>query len=159
MVLAIHRSAPAAGFQPNIASNPNAPNSALYPLFNPVLLPYDLTRGGTLFPFVGHTDVKELSMYVAGHHHHAKLDASTSGFAATFTTVLPPPARRSRGWELPTTSRRPTPFFAFLMRALWKRPFNENLVLSSVGCSSPVLNPLARLRLEHVDAIGSRLSQ
>jgi len=53
-----------AGYQPNIASNPNAPNSALYPLFNNVLLPYDLTRGGVLFPFVGHTDVKELAMYV-----------------------------------------------------------------------------------------------
>ena len=53
-----------AGYQPNIASNPNAPNSALYPLFNNVLLPYDLTRGGILFPFVGHTDVKELAMYV-----------------------------------------------------------------------------------------------
>ena len=53
-----------AGYQPNIATNPNAPNSALYPLFNPVLLPYDLTRGGVLFPFYGHTDVKELSMYV-----------------------------------------------------------------------------------------------
>ena len=54
----------AAGYQPNIASNPNAPNSAQYPLFNSVLLPYDLSRGGTLFQFVGHTDVKELAMYV-----------------------------------------------------------------------------------------------
>ena len=53
-----------AGYQPNTADNPNAPNSALYPLFNNVLLPYDLTRGGVLFPFVGHTDVKELAMYV-----------------------------------------------------------------------------------------------
>ena len=28
------------------------------------------------------------------------------------------------------------------MRVCWRRPFNENLVLSSVGCNNPVLNPL-----------------
>ena len=46
-----------AGLQPNVAANPNAPgnpanrflSTALYPLFNPTLLPYDLTRGGSLF--------------------------------------------------------------------------------------------------------------
>src|SRR5207245_2046913 len=27
------------------------------------LLPFDLTRGGGLFPFQGHTDVKELALY------------------------------------------------------------------------------------------------
>ena len=32
--------------------------------FNSVLLPYDLTRGGGLFNFFGHTDVKELALYV-----------------------------------------------------------------------------------------------
>ena len=52
-----------AGLQPNIASNPNAPNSSLYPLFDPTLLPYDLSRSGALFPFNGHTDVKELALY------------------------------------------------------------------------------------------------
>src|SRR6202021_1965815 len=32
--------------------------------FNPVLLPYDLTRGGGQFNFIGHTDVKELGLYI-----------------------------------------------------------------------------------------------
>ncbi len=31
--------------------------------FNAALLPYDLTRSGTLFNFFGHTDVKELALY------------------------------------------------------------------------------------------------
>ena len=31
--------------------------------FNPVLLPYDLTRGGGQFNFIGHTDIKELALY------------------------------------------------------------------------------------------------
>ncbi len=40
----------AAGYVPN-------------PNFQPGLLPYDLTRGGVLFNFHGHTDVKEESLY------------------------------------------------------------------------------------------------
>ena len=40
----------AAGFVSN--------DPALGGSFNPVLLPYDLTRGGGNFNFVGHTDVK-----------------------------------------------------------------------------------------------------
>ncbi len=31
--------------------------------FNSVLLPYDLTRGGALFNYFGHTDIKELALY------------------------------------------------------------------------------------------------
>ncbi len=60
----IHRSAPEPDFSRTSLPIPTRPTPRLYPLFNPVLLPYDLTRGGTLFPFVGHTDVKELAMYV-----------------------------------------------------------------------------------------------
>ncbi len=61
-------------YQPNVATNPNAPgspistlavtNAAFYPVYNPVLAPYDLTRGGTPYDFIGHTDVKELALYV-----------------------------------------------------------------------------------------------
>jgi hypothetical protein len=39
-------------------------NDPASPSFNPVLAPFDLTRGGGLFTFRGHTDVKELSLYV-----------------------------------------------------------------------------------------------
>ncbi|MGA2845277.1 MAG: hypothetical protein ABSF68_07640, partial [Candidatus Acidiferrales bacterium] len=55
----------AAGFAENVISlNPNAPNTPQFPAFNSVLLPFDLTRGGGLFAFNGHTDVKELALYV-----------------------------------------------------------------------------------------------
>src|SRR5262249_31317312 len=33
------------------------------PNFNPGLLPFDLTRGGTLFTFKGRTDIKEEALY------------------------------------------------------------------------------------------------
>ena len=45
---------------PNTPDNPNA----MAPYFFPVLVPYDLTRGGTSYLFHGHTDVKELALYV-----------------------------------------------------------------------------------------------
>src|ERR1035438_7188244 len=63
----------AAGFQANIPANSSG--SAFYPNFNPTganLLSYDLTRSGTSYIFSGHTDVKELALYIqdvitAGH--------------------------------------------------------------------------------------------
>src|SRR5580698_28421 len=45
----------AGALQPNTAANLNAPNSPLYPNFNPTLLPFDLTRGGARFTYKGHT--------------------------------------------------------------------------------------------------------
>ena len=131
----------AAGYQPNIASNPNAPNSALYPLFNNVLLPYDLTRGGVLFPFVGHTDVKELAMYVQDNITLRNW-SFTLGIRGDFYNGLAV-ARQAEprvgvSYNIQKTNT--------ILRASYARtletPFNENLVLSSVGCSSDVLNPL-----------------
>src|SRR5271167_1274809 len=130
-----------AGYQPNIASNPNAPNSALYPLFNNVLLPYDLTRGGVQFPFVGHTDVKELAMYVQDSitvrnwSFNLGIRGDFYNGLAVATQAEP---RVGLSYNIQTIN--------MVLRASYARtletPFNENLVLSSTGCSSPVLNPL-----------------
>ncbi len=130
-----------AGFQPNIVSNPNAAGSAYYPYFNPTLLPYDLTRGGALFPFVGHTDVKELSMYV--------MDTITKK-NWTFNLGI-----RGDQYNGLTTANQAEPRVGIsyniqktntVLRVSYARtletPFNENLILSSIGCNSPVLNPL-----------------
>src|SRR5438105_2197834 len=40
------------------------PGGSSNPGFNPILLPFDLTRGGGLFPFNGHADIKLLSLFV-----------------------------------------------------------------------------------------------
>jgi hypothetical protein len=130
-----------AGFQPNIASNPNAPNNALYPLFNPVLLPYDLTRGGVLFPFVGHTDVKELAMYVQDTitKRNWTFNLGIRGDLYNgLTTATQAEPRVGVSYNIPKTN---TVLRVSYARTL-ETPFNENLVLSSTGCSSPVLNPL-----------------
>src|SRR5208337_2106021 len=43
---------------------PYNPDPSFYPNFNSTLAPYDLTRGGVPYAFHGHTDVKELALYV-----------------------------------------------------------------------------------------------
>ena len=127
--------------QPNTAANLNAPNSALYPNFNPILLPYDLTRGGSLFTFNGHTDVKELALYVQDQitKGNWSLNLGIRGDLYNGITV----ARQAEprvgiAYNIKKTNT--------ILRASYARtlesPFNENLVLSSIGCANPVLNPL-----------------
>jgi len=130
-----------AGFQPNTADNPNAPNSGQYPLFNPDLLPYDLTRGGARFPFVGHTDVKELSMYVMDSItvHNWSINLGIRGDLYNgLTTASQAEPRVGVSYNIAKTN---TVLRGSYARTL-ESPFNENLILSSVGCSSNILNPL-----------------
>ena len=116
-------------------------NDPTSPNFNPNLAPYDLTRGGTLFHFHGHTDVKELGLYVQ--------DAITKGnwnvnlglredVYNGLTSHQEPQPRIGLAYNIKRTSTVLRASYARLMET----PFNENLVLSSVGCNSPVLNPL-----------------
>ena len=131
----------AAGYQPNIASNPNAPNSALYPLFNSVLLPYDLTRGGILFPFVGHTDVKELAMYV--QDNITLRDWSFNlGIRGDFYNGLAVSRQPEPRAGISYNVRKTNTVLRLSYTRTLETPFNENLVLASLGCNSPVLNPL-----------------
>jgi hypothetical protein len=51
----------AAGFEANDPSNPDAGTTV--PFFDTTLLPFDLSRGGSLLPFSAHTDVKEEALY------------------------------------------------------------------------------------------------
>ena len=107
------------------------------------LLPYDLTQpgSGSLYTFNGHTDVKELALYVQ--------DTITKG-AWSFNLGL-----RGDFYNGLTTHREAEPRVGIaynvkptstVLRVSYARtletPFNENLVLSSVGCSNVVLNPL-----------------
>ncbi|HLW99667.1 MAG TPA: TonB-dependent receptor [Candidatus Acidoferrales bacterium] len=125
-----------AGLQPNIASNPNAPNSALFPLFNPVLLPFDLTRGGGLFGFNGHTDVKELALYamdtISVHNWTFNLGIRGDLYNGLAVARQAEP-RAGIAYNIKKTN---TVLRISYARAL-ETPFNENLVVSSTGCSDP----------------------
>ena len=134
--------------QPGFTSPSQCSNSGLFAnsanvggTFNPVLLPYDLTRGGSLFAYYGHTDVKELALYVQD-----QIKAGNWNFNVG--------ARYDRYNGLARASQfEPRVGFSYsvkktgsVLRASYARtlesPFNENLVLSSQGCGSNVLAPL-----------------
>jgi hypothetical protein len=118
----------------NLGGSPN-------PDFNPLLLPVDLTRGGSLFPFNGHTDIKLLSLYVQ--------DSITKGNWALnlglrgdvyngLTSHSEAQPRVGIAYNVKKTNTILRASYARIMET----PFNENLVLSSTGCADPVLNPL-----------------
>jgi len=52
---------------------PERPRSAFYPYYNPILAPYDLTRGGSPYTFNGHTGCEGTRPVLAGRHHKRKL--------------------------------------------------------------------------------------
>ncbi len=130
-----------AGFSPNIPANPLAPGDAYIPYFNPTLLPYDLTRGGTSYPFVGHTDIKELAMYVLDNIsvRNWTFNLGIRGdFYNGLSTANQAEPRVGIAYNIAKTN---TVLRISYARTL-ETPFNENLVLSSLGCGNPVLNPL-----------------
>jgi len=102
---------------------------------------YDLTDGGGYYGFFGHTDVKELALYVQ--------DAITAGnwnfqvgirgdLYNGLTTASQAEPRLGVAYNIKGSN---TVLRASYARTL-ETPFNENLVLSSIGCNDPVLNPL-----------------
>jgi len=108
-----------AGFQPNVATNPNAPNSALYPLFNPVLLPFDLTRGGGCFRSSA-TPTSRNSRCTWRTQSPSATGALILDCGVTSTTGLRPRVRQSHALASPTTSRRRTLYCVSHMLALWR---------------------------------------
>ena len=128
-------------YQPNIASNVNAPNIPFYPSYNPILAPYDLTRGGTPYDFNGHTDVKELALYVRDNItiRNWSLNLGLRGdFYNGLSTARQAEPRLGVAYNIKQTNT--------ILRVSYARtlesPFNENLILSSIGCLNAVLNPL-----------------
>jgi len=131
----------AAGDQENVLSNTNAPNTAQFPLFNPILLPFDLTRGGSLFPFHGHTDVKELALYVQDTITKNNWTFNLGIRGDLYNGLSSASQAEPRLGVAYNVKQSDTILRVSYARTL-ESPFNENLVLSSIGCGSPVLYPL-----------------
>jgi hypothetical protein len=109
--------------------------------FNPVLLPYDLTRGGGLFTFNGHTDVKEIALYAEDQIKTGNwlFNVGIRGDLYNGLTIArQAEPRLGASYSIKATN---TVLRVSYARTL-ESPFNENLVLSSEGCMSDVLSPL-----------------
>jgi hypothetical protein len=127
--------------QPNTAANASAPNTALYPEFDPVLAPYDLTRGGIPYDFAGHTDVKELALYLEDTITKGgwNLNLGVRGDLYNgLTTASQAEPRLGIAYNIKPSN---TVLRISYARTL-ETPFNENLVLSSLGCANDVVAPL-----------------
>ncbi len=128
------------------------------PNYLPVLAPYDLTRGGGFFNYFGHTDVKELALYVED-----QIKAGNWLFNLGFredvynglTDANQAEPRLAVGYHIQPTS---TVLSVSYARTL-ETPFNENLVLSSSGCSNVVLAPLLALHTWRFGYASARFSQ
>jgi hypothetical protein len=145
---------------PSLCPTAATTNQSLYPApftpnasFNPLLGCYDLTRAtpspndgcptstSGLYTFNGHTAVKELALYIQ--------DSVTKGNWALnlglrgdlyngLTTHREAEPRLGVAYNIKKTNTVLRVSYARTMES----PFNENLVLSSIGCSNAVVNPL-----------------
>ena len=116
-------------------------NDPASPNFNPVLAPFDLTRGGHLFTFNGHTDVKQLALYLQDtiSKGNWSLNLGLRGdFYNGLSTHKEAEPRLGVAYNIKPSNTVLRVSYARVLET----PFNENLVLSSTGCNSPVLNPL-----------------
>ena len=109
--------------------------------FNSVLLPYDLTRGGGQFNFIGHTDVKELALYLEDQITLKNWLFNLGIRGDLYNGLAIARQAEPRVGLAYTISKTNTVLRLSYARTL-ESPFNENLVLSSQGCSSDVLAPL-----------------
>jgi hypothetical protein len=111
------------------------------PAYLAVLAPYDITRGGSYYNYSGHTDVKELGLFaedqikVSNWLFNVGLREDVYNGLAKANQTQP---RLGVAYNI-----KPS---ATVLRVSYARtletPFNENLVLSSEGCSNAVLAPL-----------------
>jgi hypothetical protein len=128
--------------QANIASNPNAPGNALYPYYDTTLAPYDLTRpGGSLYAFNAHTDIKELALYVRDNITVGNWSLNLGLRGDLYNGITSGNQAEPRVGAAYNVKKTNTILRVSYARTL-ESPFNENLILSSVGCANAVLNPL-----------------
>jgi hypothetical protein len=137
-----------AGLQPNIAANPNAVSP-----FTPLLGCYDLTRAtpsandncagssSTLFPFRGHTDVKEAALYIQDQITKGNWSVNLGIRGDLYNGLVIARQAEPRVGVAYNIKKSNTVLRVSYGRSM-ESPFNENLIVSSTGCQSAVLSTL-----------------
>jgi hypothetical protein len=118
-----------------------APAAFANPGFLPVLAPYDLTRGGASYGFVGHADVKELALYAEDEIKKGNWDFNLGAREDVYNGLTDANQIEPRVGIAYNIKPSTTVLGISYARTL-ETPFNENLVLSSQGCGNAVLAPL-----------------
>jgi hypothetical protein len=107
------------------------------------LIPFDLTQpgGGSLYNFTGHTDVKELALYVEDNITKGPW-ALNLGLRGDFYNGLSTHKEGEPRLGVAYNIKKTNTVLRVSYARLLETPFNENLILASVGCNNSVLNPL-----------------
>jgi hypothetical protein len=114
---------------------------ALGGTFDPDLLPFDLTRGGGLYSYFGHADIKELALYVQDQIKAGNWNFNVGLRGDLYNGLSVARQAEPRLGVAYSLKRTGTVLRASYARTL-ETPFNENLVISSQGCGDSILNPL-----------------
>jgi len=109
--------------------------------FDPDLLPFDLTRGGGLFSYFGHADIKELALYVQDQIKAGNWNFNVGIRGDLYNGLSTARQAEPRLGAAYSIKKTGTVLRASYARTL-ETPFNENLVISSQGCGNAILNPL-----------------
>ena len=128
---------PAAGY-----SDPSqCPAGQQNPNYLPVLAPYDLTRGGNFYRYAGHADIKELALYIEDEIKAGNWDFNLGLREDVYNGLTDANQTEPRVGIAYNIKPSGTVLRVSYARTL-ETPFNENLVLSSSGCSNALLAPL-----------------
>jgi len=126
---------------------------AANPAYSPSVSCYDLTRPlpsptagcssphSMFYPFVGHTDVKELALYVQDNISYKNWNVSL-GIRGDLYNGLTVARQAEPRLGIAYNIRKTNTVLRVSYARTLETPFNENLVLSSTGCFSPVLSVL-----------------
>src|SRR5271166_4920369 len=127
---------PAAGYA-NQSACPNGAN----PSYLPVLAPYDITRGGSFYSYIGRAAVKELGLYIEDQIKAGNWNFNLGLREDVYNGLTDANQTQPRVGIAYNIKPTTTVLSVSYARTL-ESPFNENLVLSSSGCSNSVLSPL-----------------
>ena len=122
-------------------SNPSECTIGTNPNYLPVLAPYDLTRGGSNYMFSGHTDVKELALYIEDQIKTGNWLFNLGLREDVYNGLTDANQAQPRVGIAYNIKPSATVLRISYARTL-ETPFNENLILSSEGCSNAVVSPL-----------------
>jgi hypothetical protein len=111
------------------------------PNYLSVLAPYDITRGGGYYKYSGHTDVKELGLFAEDQIKVGDWLFNLGLREDVYNGLTDANQTQPRLGIAYNIKPSLTVLRISYARTL-ETPFNENLVLSSEGCSNAVLAPL-----------------
>ena len=111
------------------------------PNYVSVLAPYDLTRGGSLYTFAGHTDVKELGLFAEDQIKAGNWLFNLGLRQDVYNGLTEAKQTQPRVGVAYNIKPSSTVLRVSYARTL-ETPFNENLILSSGGCANAVIAPL-----------------